>query len=81
MAGAKPQKTNGHDPEFKIEKGVTFSPRGKYPFLAMEIGDSFFVPANLYRRVISAASHMGSRKELKFSFRKTNDGYRCWRVE
>lgn len=42
-------RITGRSPMFKVEKGIPLPPPGRptarrYPFHAMEIGDSFFVP-------------------------------------
>lgn len=55
----------------------------KYPFVFMEIGQSFFIPcvpeaiALMQSRIYSASKGTGR----KFSVRKTDGGVRCWRVK
>lgn len=69
--------------EIKIEKGVpfyAFSGYARYPFKVMEVGDSFFVPVNMRSRVVSASSWYGRHHNMKFSVRKTEQGFRCWRI-
>ena len=83
--------------EFKIEKDVEL-PRSrlgrhnqKYPFEDMEVGDSFFAPANglergvLGSRINNAARPFGKRHDMKFTVRiveeKQGEGVRVWRVE
>jgi len=74
--------------EFKIEKGIAIPERKggtvKYPFEQMEVGDSFFVPesAEVRRSNFSnSASSYGKRTGKKFTVRKVEGGWRCWRVE
>jgi hypothetical protein len=70
--------------DIKIDKGIPLPNDGrltKYPFKGMKIGDSFLFPEettpnNAYSLAISA----GVRLKLKFSVRKTSEGYRCWRI-
>lgn len=50
----------------------------KYPFFAMEVGDSFVSEKSCVR---SAASIYGKRYNLKFTTRSQSDGTtRVWRV-
>lgn len=71
---------------FAIEKGVDVTKaagRGrpwKYPFLEMEIGDSFFVPADLAEKVRAAATSAGRRYGKKYVTRKEGNGRRVWRI-
>lgn len=72
----------------KIDKGIPFQPvkRGKrdskYPWMEMEIGDSFLFPANLKKSTAcNNASFASKRHGKKFVVRKTPEGYRCWRVK
>ena len=79
----------------KIEKGVPVpalpsgrlrryetKAGGEYPFLQMEIGDSFVVPID--RRVAVGVSCVWYKKKrgMKFTTRKTEDGkfVRVWRI-
>jgi hypothetical protein len=56
--------------------------RSKYPFDRLEVGDCFIVPnseANppaLYSASYAASKHLG----MKFTVRKTPEGYGVWRV-
>lgn len=80
MSKAKP--ING----FKIERGVLMPSRrsteSKYPFLELEIGDSFFVPedANKDNNIRASAHSVGFRNSKKFSVRKVDGGFRVWRT-
>lgn len=66
-----------------IEKNVplpTNTVKAKYPFEAMEVGDSFFVdrkPATLY----GAARRAAVRLTRKFAVREAEGGSRVWRTE
>ena len=67
----------------KIDKNVpmpTAQSHQKYPFMDMDVGDSFSVPEGCLQGVRNASHMAGKRKGLKFTVRKTNEGYRCWRV-
>jgi len=67
----------------EIEKNV---PRPKlvrmrrYPWIEMEVGDSFLFPATVKHPYVIArgASRLYDRK---FVVHKTDNGFRCWRVE
>lgn len=87
------QETRKEDkPMYDIEKNVPVSPkiygggpRSIYPFIKMEIGDSFLVPCGgpdklkTRNRVNSSLRHY-IRDGRKFSIRNVQDGVRCWRV-
>lgn len=80
------------DEVFKIEKEVPIPPKPpktksggrprKYPFLLMEIGDSFSIPAEKIAAVSMAAYNCSKKYGRKFSTRRGEDGVsaRCWRV-
>jgi hypothetical protein len=62
--------------------------QSKYPFLKMEVGDSFFVASEPGRmlatqQAIRAAMRKGLslRSHLKFTTRRVEGGIRCWRME
>lgn len=72
---------------FKVEKNIPVPERRKrkgasYPFAGMEVGDSFACEQGDYARVQAAmrtySYHHGS---TKFVIRRTDNGFRCWRVE
>lgn len=72
------------DAPFIVEKDVPLPDkytRHHYPFDEMEVGHSFLAPATCYPAIVSAASWYGKRHNKKFSIRKTENGYRCWRVK
>lgn len=83
---------------FKVETGIKISgviPSGErprfYPFVDMEVGDSFFIPEGTVSdrgavidntTVISSAAYNYSKfRGIKFSVRKVEGGFRCWRVK
>jgi len=67
--------------EFTIEKDVPIKPRSKYPFEEMEPGDSFHFDEWMLGAVNTAAYRYSRKLGIKLTIRKTDDGYRCWRVE
>jgi hypothetical protein len=53
----------------------------KYPWATMKIGDSFLFPDHLKSQsCYNIAKYGGLRNGVKFSVRKTDEGYRCWRI-
>ena len=75
-------------PKIEIEDGIPFQ-RGKgrgrsaiYPWLSLEVGQSFLFPASVAANsaytIACAASHRNAPK--KFTTAKTPEGYRCWRI-
>lgn len=97
------QGDNPEDYEYSIERGVPIpsrqyagtpgeSPRLRYPFPFMEVGDSFFVPLDglSYDRrgalVLGSARAFCRRRDwpsATFITRrdKLQEGIRCWRVD
>ena len=75
----------GSDEVFTIEKGVPLPERrsatNKYHFKGMEVGDSFYLPAESFLSAARAAHAWGSRNGRKFESRKNEEGGRVWRVE
>lgn len=69
---------------FEIEKNVArvkVNVRTKYPFVNMEVGDSFSMPAEGREKVITASHSFARANGRKFSTLKQPDGtYRCWRI-
>lgn len=72
--------------KIKIERGIqipaVYGQYSKYPFGQMRVGDSFQIPDD-QQAVRQAASQYARRhnKAMKFSVRKYEDHYRCWRVK
>lgn len=80
---------DAHQTEIKIERGVPMPRRGcglfgrppKYPWLAMETGDSFLVTGISRPSISRMACAFGRRHGLKFATRKQPDGsIRVWRI-
>ena len=73
--------------EIKIDKGIEmpgeYSARTKYPWRALEVGDSFFVPNRSPAGMTTPVAVQ--REGRKFAFRTwsngTKQGVRVWRVE
>jgi hypothetical protein len=72
---------------YEIEKGIEMPGanhgwRGrpsKYPWLKMEIGDSFLITGNKSLRC--AASKANAKYDRRFATRTVEGGVRVWRVE
>lgn len=72
----------------KIEKGVPIWPalrgrprgRTKYPFDSMAVGDSFFSEGATRNYMARSCAEARLRLGWQFSMRKTDGGYRVWRV-
>ena len=66
--------------QFKIEHGIKFPQRTKYPFEDMKVGDSFFVlgEKNLHPRAFWATKRFSPKV---FRGAKTKDGFRIWRIK
>ena len=67
----------------KVEKGIPI-PRGnksrsKYPWLEMEVGDSFFTTESAHR-VRCAADKRQQKWGEKYTVKKVEGGVRCWRT-
>lgn len=55
---------------------------GNYPFDQMEIGDSFMIPQGVRQQSVAVAATRNSKKTgRKFSIKRTQEGYCCWRVK
>jgi hypothetical protein len=72
--------------EFQIEKNVPIPKNGlhgrnKYPWREMKVGDSFLFAKDITKATAYANAHAASRAGLKFLTRRTEKGFRCWRVE
>jgi hypothetical protein len=75
---------------FPISSKIPLPPRanstGRYPLRALQIGESFFVPAKDAgeegRTLYQAASNFRVRFKSthRFSIRKVKGGFRAWRV-
>jgi len=73
--------------EFTIEKGVPVPKqvgagrKNKYPFDALEVGDSFFVKDTKVKAISKTCSNHGKRLSRKFASRTVDGGVRVWRTE
>jgi hypothetical protein len=73
--------------DIKLEKGIPLPRKNeksnKYPWDTMDIGDSFVFPdPSSPNTPYTAASQTNRRHtDKKFVVRKTDEGYRCWRVK
>lgn len=72
----------------KVDKNIKITPRSKYPFNDMEIGDSFLIEtdSNHYRKQASTLSlakkwAIKNNPEAKFATRKVEKGVRIWRTK
>jgi hypothetical protein len=77
---------------YRIEKYIPYpkdddpsAPRRKrrsYPFIDMDIGDSFYFDGPEERGLVSTAACAWMRRypTMRFSIRPWRDGYRCWRI-
>ena len=70
--------------EKKIEMPERWHTNGRkpvYPWESMKVGDSFLFPETVApsaaRSVVHYRNAVGT---AKFATRKTEDGYRCWRI-
>lgn len=73
---------------FNIEKDIPMPKKlygkGKeliYPFLQMEIGESFLVPQKKAKSVTQTAYYFTKKTGKKFATRKVEGGKRVWRLE
>lgn len=73
--------------EFTIEKGIPVPKqvgagrRNKYPFDAMEVGDSFFIKDGKVKTFSRTCGHHGKRLGRRFASRTVDGGVRVWRTE
>ena len=72
--------------KIRIDRGLPLpsarAVASKYPLRAMEVGDSFAVPADTpFGRIATAAFYFGKRNNRKYAVRTQPDGsLRCWRI-
>jgi hypothetical protein len=75
----------GADMDFKIETEIPMPSkrvRDKYPLADMQVGQSFFVPAEKVQNLREAISQRKRRGGTDaFTVRKNEGGHRCWRIE
>lgn len=68
--------------EFEIEKDIpapTVPSVKKYPWAAMNIGDSFFTKATSMHSAVRARNLL--HKDTNFIARRVDGGYRVWRIK
>jgi hypothetical protein len=69
----------------EIEKDVPlpegYSRTVKYPFAAMEVGDSFFEEGKTSDQLTNSAAHWRKKNCWKFTARNVDGGARIWRVK
>lgn len=71
---------------YEIEKGVPMPEmknvgyRSKYPWKAMEIGDSFFIPAPAPVALRGNLCKVALQTGKRFTARDAGNGFRVWRV-
>ena len=67
-----------------IEKGISFKKDNiELPFDEMEVGDSFLIPKEMIHTTVRVRAIQYSNLQKvkpKFSIKKTEQGYRCWRI-
>lgn len=64
----------------EIDKEIPLpEPRKKYPYGAMEVGESFLVSSSSLQVVCNANYRAGKRLGKKFIARKEDSGVRVWR--
>ena len=68
--------------EIKIEKNIELPRRSAknklYPFDNLEVGDSFFTEKESVRGSVIWNQHITGKR---FTVRKVDGGFRCWRTE
>jgi len=81
------------DAMLKVDKGIPLPQRkrgagkpyrkltgGKYPWLKLQLGDSFLVADRDIGSLTSQANVAGHRYDRKFETRKVDGGVRVWRT-
>jgi len=66
--------------DIKIEKNVPIPRRSKYPLDKLEVGDSFWVRANI-ANIRQISSKVAGVLKRKFICREEKGGTRCWRTK
>lgn len=92
MGIAKPKVVvSASGAEFTIETGIPLPSLGRppgsgrksiYPFMLLEIGDSFFFACDKrkHKTVMACAHASGKRYGRKYAGRAVADGVRVWRI-
>jgi len=76
---------NTYDVAIKIETGIPIPEKKlpmarRYPWLEMQIGDSFLFPPGKAGTAYGTARSASARYGRTFVTRKTLEGVRCWRL-
>jgi hypothetical protein len=90
--GDRPESKFRSDGTIKIDKGIPIPERQdrrgrgyKYPFQYMEVGDSFLFPDNKpsNKTTVYSIAFAWNKKYAprQMAVRKTEEGYRCWRIK
>lgn len=70
--------------QIQIEKNVPMNGHAgrtsKYPWAAMQVGDSFLAHVKYISSLSSAKTQAENRHKMKFSCRTTPEGVRVWRI-
>lgn len=67
----------------KIDKGIPIpnaDKGGKYPFHAMNVGDSFFVEGKKAFQMAGTVGQQQNRNGKRFTTRTVDGGTRVWRI-
>ena len=68
--------------DIKIDVGIPVPTiNTKFPFLKMQVNDSFFIPGREAKDFTSTAYSCGIKHGMKFAVRTVKGGCRCWRIE
>jgi len=67
--------------DIKIDKNIPPPAACVYPFAALKKGESFLVDGKRGMSVRALASAHAKKNKHKYTVRKTDEGYRCWRIE
>jgi hypothetical protein len=76
--------------ELEVERGIAIPPMRRgfrrrsihYPFVALEIGESFLVPRGADQRVVASMCLYWKKKIGRvFTTRTVDGGIRVWRIE
>lgn len=68
------------DSNIPVPKKGPYGAMLRYPFPNMSIGDSFRVENSQELSCRTAGCAYGKRHNMKFTVRKYEDAYRCWRI-
>lgn len=69
------------DKDIPVPKQVGTGRKNKYPFDALEVGDSFFVKDAKVKTLSRTCGSHGKRLSRKFTSRTVDGGVRVWRTE